>query len=185
MKRRTAKAMAELLVETTITQTERLAGKEIPQAEELKRKLKALMIEKMIQSAEPTVGEMEDFRQRAANLDNFLRVLVAPTMKELLKKLPHNRGGRHRALPPDKVNRACRDMAMLLYQGVEKVPACKRIAAKYAISRWTMKRYWGEYQKANLAAQATDLHKNAETRKTTGNKRATVARRNDADLKRT
>ena len=160
MKRQTAKAMAELLVETTITQTARILGKEIPKAEELRRKLKAHIIEKMIDSPEPTVDEMEDFRQRAENIDNALRTLVVPTMKEILKKLPHNRGGRHRALPPDKVNRACRDMAILLYQGVEKVDACKRIAMRYRISPWTMNRYWREYQ------------------------RAAAAKRNDADVKR-
>jgi transposase-like protein len=74
-------------------------------------------------------------------------------MRTVLKKLPPDKGGRPKVFTPDKAKAASLEMATLLFQGVDKVDACKRVAQRHGVSVWTMNRYWREYQEANRFRQ--------------------------------
>jgi hypothetical protein len=103
-----------------------------------------VLIDRLLPMAEPTAKDRSELVRQLKTL----RTVARTEFLNLAKTLPKNPGGRHKALPPEKVSRACADMATLLYQGVEKTDARNRIAARYDISPWTMGRYWREYQES-------------------------------------
>jgi hypothetical protein len=114
---------------------------------------KAILVEKFLPVPELTSEKKDELRHSMKHFKSIARAEFIKTAK----KLPKNPGGAPTALKPEEAGRACRDMATLLYQGVEKPDACKRIAARYGISPWTMGRYWRRYQQSKT--QRTETNK--------------------------
>jgi hypothetical protein len=103
-----------------------------------------VLIKKLLPLPEIPAKQKDEIKH---HMKNFKRVARTEFIK-IATKLPKNPGGRRKALTPEKTSQACRDMATLLYQGVEKSDARNRIATRYHVSPWTVGRYWREYQES-------------------------------------
>jgi len=149
MKRETAEEVIELQIGSVLRGFVRIMGGEEPRVEEVTGFLKPVFMKALLKSPEPTHEELEHLRNIAKRMDELLPTMLAPAMRTVLKKLPPDKGGRPKVFTPDKAKATCLEMAALLFQGVEKVDACKRVAQRHGVSVWTMNRYWREYQQAN------------------------------------
>jgi len=153
MKRETANEIIELQIGSVLRSFVRIMGGEEPPVEEVTRLLKPVFVKALLKIPEPTHEELEQMRNTAKRMDELLPTMLAPAMRTVLKKLPPDKGGRPKVFTPDKAKAACLEMATLLFQGVEKVDACKRVAQRHGVSVWTMDRYWRDYQQANKVRQ--------------------------------
>ncbi len=143
VKRKTAEELAAAMLELFGT-----AFSKVPEWPEgrnvMEETAKELLIEKLLPVPEPTAKHTSEIKHHLTNLRGVART----EFMKIAKAMPKKPGGRHKALTPERVSKACRDMATLLYQGVEKSDARNRIAQRYSVSRWTMGRYWREYQQS-------------------------------------
>jgi hypothetical protein len=153
MKRETAEEVIDLKVGSVLRSFVRIMGSEEPGVEEVIRLLKPLFLKPLLKSPEPTHEELEQMRNTAKRMDELILTIAAPAMRTVLKKLPPDKGGRPKVFTPEKAKAACLEMATLLFQGVEKIDASKRVAQRYGVSVWTMNRYWRKYQEANKFRQ--------------------------------
>ncbi len=143
VKRKTAEELAAVTMEMF-----ELAFSNVPEWPEgrkvMKETFREVLVKKMLPLPELSADKKSEIKH---HLTSMRRVVRTDFMK-IAKALPKNPGGRRKALTPERIADACRDMATLLYKGVEKSAARNRIAARYNVSPWTMGRYWREYQQA-------------------------------------